>query len=470
MSKESYIPNKPNPLAQRKVLTLQERVRLLQQGQRSNQPILYWMFRDQRPDDNWALLFAQKMALDNKESIHVLICFESPCPLSRRQYEFMAAGLKETELALRAKNISFTCVIGDPATVIPKLIIKRNFGCLVTDFSPLRQKKQWNKRIADTISIPFYEVDAHNIVPCWLASPKQEYAAYTLRPKLHRVLKQYLIDFPQLLRHPYVDGLESPLTSWERIQDQLSLNEAAQPVHWLAPGSREAYKTLLSFLETRLSDYHKNVNNPAVEGQSQLSPYLHFGQLAPQRVVLELLRHNPMDSSTEKFLEQIVIRRELADNYCLYNQSYDHFSGFPSWGQETLRQHAGDNRPYLYSQQELENHLTHDPLWNAAQLEMVENGKMNGYVRMYWAKKILEWTANPEEALAIAIYLNNLYELDGNDPIGYANMAWCIGGVHDRPWPQRPIFGKIRYMNYAGMRRKFNINEYINRVLARKNT
>jgi len=448
---------------------MQERVRLLKQGQNIDKPILYWMFRDHRADDNWALLFAQKMGLDNKAPVHVLICLESPFPQSRRQYEFMAAGLKETEMILRAKNISVSCLIGDPASEIPKLIRQENIGCLVTDFSPLRQKNQWNKRIADHISVPFYEVDAHNIIPCWLASSKQEYAAYTLRPKLHRVLKQYLVDFPKLLRHPYGDASQKPHTYWERIAEQISPVETAQPVHWLSPGSREAYKKLLSFLENHLSDYQKTVNNPAVDGQSQLSPYLHFGQLAPQRVVMELLRQNPMNSSAEKFLEQIVVRRELADNYCFYNPNYDQFSGFPSWSQETLRQHTGDVRPYLYSQSELANGLTHDPLWNAAQLEMVWNGKMNGYLRMYWAKKILEWTVNPEEALAIAIYLNNLYELDGNDPIGYANIAWCIGGVHDRPWPQRPVFGKIRYMNYAGMRRKFNVAEYINRVTSLEN-
>lgn len=447
---------------------MQERARLIKQGPPNSMPILYWMFRDQRSDDNWALLFAQKKALENKTPLHVVICIESPCRLSLRQYEFMIEGLKETELALRRKNISFTCLTGNPEKAIPQFMEQKKIGCLVTDFSPLRQKKQWDGRIAHSISIPFYEVDAHNIVPCWLASPKQEYAAYTLRPKLHRVLNQYLIDFPLLLHHPYGDALQTPPTSWKQIRDPLSPDKAAQPVHWLAPGSREAYNKLLSFLQTQLQDYHKNMNNPAVDGQSQLSPYLHFGQLAPQRVALEVLRLNPLDSAAEKFLEQIIVRRELADNYCLYNPNYDRFSGFPSWSQETLLQHADDIRPYLYSQSELENYLTHDPLWNAAQLEMVQNGKMNGYLRMYWAKKILEWTDTPANALAIAIYLNNLYELDGHDPIGYANIAWCIGGVHDRPWPQRSIFGKIRYMNYAGMRRKFNITGYINRILSQK--
>lgn len=443
---------------------MERRIRQIKQGSIGNTSILYWMFRDQRADDNWALLFAQKLAMEHTLPIQVVICIDFPFAQTRRQYEFMANGLKETEAALKAKNISFTCLTGKPGIVIPKWIQEQNTGCLITDFSPLRQKYQWNNEIAHKISIPFYEVDAHNIVPCWLASSKQEYAAYTFRPKIHRLLKQYLIEFPKLLYHPYGNASSISPTNWAKVASQISLNETVQAVHWLYPGGKNAYRRLLEFLADKLPSYHETVNNPAVDSQSQLSPYLHFGQLAPQRVVLEIVRRSSIDTAAEKFLEQIIVRRELADNYCLYNPNYDQFSGFSSWSQETLLQHSHDPRPYLYSRNELASSLTHDPLWNAAQLEMVKLGKMNGYLRMYWAKKILEWTANPEEALSIAIHLNDFYELDGNDPIGYANIAWCIGGVHDRPWPQRSIFGKIRYMNYAGMQRKFNIAAYIGKV------
>ncbi|MBP1765735.1 MAG: deoxyribodipyrimidine photolyase [Firmicutes bacterium] len=443
---------------------MHERVRQLKQGPETKKTILYWMFRDQRTEDNWALLFAQEKGLSLQVPVHVIVCLNQfPLP-SRRQQDFVISGLKETESALRAKNISFTCLAGNPAVLLPNWIQSHKIGCLVTDFSPLRLKQEWNRQLLDAISIPFYEVDAHNIVPCWLASPKQEYAAYTFRPKIHHLLKHYLNDFPKLRPHPYGTAGQTAPVPWDALVTKVTLNEAARPVHWLYPGSEQGYTQLLAFFEDRLANYSATVNNPAADGQSQLSPYLHFGQLAAQRVVLELLRRYPLHQSAEKFLEQIVVRRELADNYCYYNPNYDQFAGFPSWSQDTLLRHTDDVRPYLYAQTELEQGLTHDPLWNAAQLEMVTTGKMNGYLRMYWAKKILEWTENPREALRLALQLNDLYELDGNDPIGYANIAWCIGGVHDRPWPERPIFGKIRYMNYNGMRRKFDINAYINNV------
>ncbi len=443
---------------------MQERVRQLKQGPETKQAVLYWMYRDQRTEDNWALLFAQEKGLSLQVPVHVIVCLNQFASPSRRQQDFMTSGLKETESALLAKNISFTCLAGNPAVLLPKWIQSHKIGCFVTDFSPLRTKQEWNRQIVAAISIPFYEVDAHNIVPCWLASPKQEYAAYTFRPKIHRLLNHYLTDFPQLRPHLYGNARQFSLTPWETITANVTPNEAARPVHWLTPGSKQGYAQLLSFFENQLTNYAAAVNDPAADGQSQLSPYLHFGQLAAQRVVLELLRRYPLHQSTEKFLEQMVVRRELADNYCYYNPSYDQFAGFPAWCQDTLLRHADDVRPYLYTQTELEHGLTHDPLWNAAQLEMAATGKMNGYVRMYWAKKILEWTESPRDALRIALQLNDLYELDGNDPIGYANIAWCIGGVHDRPWPERPIFGKIRYMNYNGMRRKFDINTYIRNV------
>jgi deoxyribodipyrimidine photo-lyase len=157
------------------------------------------------------------------------------------------------------------------------------------------------------------------------------------------------------------------------------------------------------------------------------------------------------------------VRRELSDNFCYYNQDYDHFQGFPEWARKTLDDHRGDEREYLYPLEEFEAARTHDPLWNAAQLEMVQRGKMHGYLRMYWAKKILEWTASPEEAQEVAIFLNDRYELDGRDPNGYVGIAWSIGGVHDRAWKERPIYGKVRYMSYKGAAGKFDVQAYIDK-------
>jgi deoxyribodipyrimidine photo-lyase len=230
----------------------------------------------------------------------------------------------------------------------------------------------------------------------------------------------------------------------------------------VAPGAVAGQRQLRHFLGEKLAAYGDSRNDPAQDGQSGLSPYLHFGQLSAQRVYLEVIRTGPLRQSQEAFLEELIVRRELADNFCHYNPDYDNSKGFPAWARETLKQHCADRRSYLYGAAALAAARTHDPAWNAAQRQLVETGKMHGYMRMYWAKKILEWTSDPDAALAIAIELNNHYSLDGRDPNGYAGIAWSIGGVHDRPWGERAIFGKIRYMNAAGLRRKFkDLDAYI---------
>ena len=192
-----------------------------------------------------------------------------------------------------------------------------------------------------------------------------------------------------------------------------------------------------------------------------MSPYLHFGQISAQRVALDVKAFQGNKESEAAFLEELIIRRELSDNFCLYNSNYDSFEGFPNWAKETLNKHRKDKRDFIYTKEEFELAATHEYLWNAAQTELVITGKMHGYMRMYWAKKILEWTKSPEEALSIAVYLNDKYELDGRDPNGYVGCAWSIGGVHDRAWTERNVIGKIRYMNLNGAKRKFDVEEYV---------
>ena len=235
---------------------------------------------------------------------------------------------------------------------------------------------------------------------------------------------------------------------------------------WPQPGERTGLNCLANFLAERLPRYHLSQNDPASDGQSRLSPFLHFGQLSPQRVALAVSRADAPPAAVEAFLEQLIIRRELADNFCYHNPFYDGFEGFPAWARQTLDKHRSDPRPYCYSRDELAAARTHDPLWNAAQWEMVVAGTMHGYLRMYWAKKILEWSATPEEALACAIYLNDHYQLDGRDANGYTGIAWSMGGVHDRPWGERPIFGLVRTMTAAGCARKFDLAAYYARVAA----
>jgi len=225
-------------------------------------------------------------------------------------------------------------------------------------------------------------------------------------------------------------------------------------------GSEEAEKHLEVFLRERLDDYASRRNDPTQDGTSNLSAYLHFGQISPVAVAVRVKRSDA--KGRDAFLEELIVRRELSINYVHYNDLYDEFEGLPNWVKATLGEHGNDRRDYVYSPEDLEQSRTHDSYWNAAQAEMRSSGKMHGYMRMYWGKKILEWSRTPQEAFKVALYLNNKYELDGRDPNGFAGVAWCWG-KHDRPWRERPIFGKVRYMSADGLRRKFDAERYVAR-------
>jgi deoxyribodipyrimidine photo-lyase len=450
------------------IMVNRKRLRSLNQALPGHGLVIYWMSRDQRVQDNWALLYAQELALALGQPLAVVFCL-APAFLGAtlRQYAFMLKGLQQLVRDLVPLNIPFFLLTGDPAQELPRFAEDYRIGAVVSDFSPLRLVRNWKSGVAEKIGVALEEVDTHNIVPCWLASTKAEYGAYTLRPKLKRLLPEFLEDFPPLSRHPVAWQGKRPEIHWERLTARLAIDFSVPEAAWLRPGEGQARARLNAFLEHRLPDYGERRNNPTLAGQSDLSPYLHFGQVAPQRVALEVKRRRGHDASREAFLEELIVRRELAENFCFYQPHYDSFAGFPAWAQKTLNEHRRDKREKLYSPEVLESGRTHDELWNAAQREMVRRGKMHGYLRMYWAKKILEWTASPEEAQAQAIYLNDKYELDGRDPNGYAGIAWSIGGVHDRAWAERPVFGKIRYMSFSGCRAKFKVEVYINQTRQR---
>ncbi len=442
------------------------RVRSLRSGTPTAGPVVYWMSRDQRVHDNWALLYAQDLALKLRQPLIVAFCLlPNYLGATLRQYEFMLKGLEQVESECRRLAIEFQLLTGSPDSEMPKLAARERIGALVTDFTALRINRKWKDAIVPKIAAPFYEVDAHNIVPCWVASPKQEFAAYTFRPKIHKLLPHYLTEYPRIKKHPHLMAGESKPIDWAKARKALAVDRSVGAVADFAPGEAAAHKQLQAFLRRGLQRYHDERNLPTHDAQSNLSPYLHFGQIAAQRVALEAQRFDQNIAAQESFLEELIVRRELSDNFCHYNEHYDAFAGFHSWAQTTLNQHRGDERSYLYSREDFENARTHDGLWNAAQIEMVTTGKMHGYLRMYWAKKILEWTGSPEEALETAIYLNDRYELDGRDPNGYAGIAWSIGGVHDRAWGERAVFGKIRYMSYDGCARKFDVKQYIARFV-----
>lgn len=442
-----------------------DRVRLLKSGIPGNGPVAYWMSREQRVRDNWALLYAQQTAHTHRVPLVVVFTLAPKfLDATLRQYEFMLAGLEEVESALAKYRIPFVLLAGSPADCIIRFVIKNDIGALVTDFSPLRIHRKWKTTVAQTLSIPFYEVDAHNIVPCWIASSKREFSAATFRPRIRRLLPTFLEEIPTLGVHqfPWQGKLRS--VDWKSIRRNLDVDRSVKPVDWILPGENSARKVLRHFIEYKLKHYDVSRNDPTRSAQSNLSPYLHFGQIAAQRVALTVMKETPASTSRDAFLEELIVRRELSDNFCFYESQYDSVAAFPKWGRHTLEQHASDKRPYTYSRTQLEQGKTHDPLWNAAQIEMVRTGKMHGYMRMYWAKKILEWTRSPEDALRIAIYLNDKYELDGRDPNGYTGIAWSIGGLHDRAWGERLVFGKIRSMTFDGCKKKFDIERYIQKV------
>ena len=438
------------------------RIRLLQAGNETNGPVLYWMSREQRVHDNWALLFAQQMAQEKKLPLSVIFNLVPDfLEATIRQYGFMINGLKEVENELAQFNIPFFLLRGKPEVEIPKFIKSLNASVLISDFDPLRIKRIWKKEVSKKIDIPFYEVDAHNVVPCLIASDKTEFGAYTIRPKIHKLLPEFMDEFPAVKKMKKTDSFSSNKIDWQKVTGELKINREVKEVDWIEPGERAASSMLKEFLEYKLERYAEDKNDPNKKALSNLSPYLHFGQISAQRVAIAIHQFHPDSKSSEVFLEELIVRKELSDNFCYFNPAYDSFDGFHNWAKKTLNDHRKDKREFIYSLEDFDNANTHEDLWNAAQTELVTTGKLQGYIRMYWAKKILEWSSSPEEALRIAIYLNDRYELDGRDPNGYVGCAWSIGGVHDRAWTERPVFGKIRYMNLNGAKRKFDVQEYI---------
>ena len=397
------------------------RTKVHRSGAFSGKSVLYWMSRDKRVDDNWALLAAQSVALNNK--VPLIVCFQylGHFPEANiRQYGFLLKGLLELKNKLESLNIEFILSQGRASEVIPRIIDEKVVGTIITDYSPLRVYKKRVSKVLNRTKIPFYQIDAHNIVPVWKASSKKEYAAYTIRKKIHDNLDQFLTDYPSLIKHPY-GNIRKDGILYDNIVKGLKIDFSVQEVDWLVPGEIAA-KNKLDLLHDSLAGYDERRNDPTKDALSNLSPYFHFGHISPQRVALDIKNSSLPEQDKNSFLEEMIVRRELSDNFCEYEPNYDYFEGFHDWAKKTLNEHRNDEREYLYPKEQFEHADTHDPLWNAAQNQMMNKGKMHGYMRMYWAKKILEWSPNPEEAMQVAIDLNDKYELDGRDPNGYLSL------------------------------------------------
>ena len=431
---------------------------------RPGRPVLYWMSRDPRAVDNWAMLHAAARARELGGGLVAVFCWQSDYPAATpRTFGFLFAGLAETAAALACLGIPLVVPRGDPAAAVGAFAAACGAGEVVCEFDPLRHKRRAQRAVAAALAIPVVEVDARNIVPARWVSDKREAGARTLRPKLHRALTRFLTPFPAMERQSGAAFRAAVAAAAAAPEPAAAVLAQAPPAaSGDAPGAAAGLARLRRFLDSGLARYADDANDPNAGACSRLSPYLHFGQLAAQRVALEAWRQ-PESPGRAAFLEQLIVRRELADNFCLYEPAYDAFAAAAPWARATLDRHRADPRPAVYEGDAFEQARTHDDLWNAAQRCLATRGELHGYVRMYWAKKILEWSASPEEALAVAVRLNDRYALDGRDPNGYTNIAWSVLGVHDRPWPERPVYGMVRSMMRSGCERKFDVAAAIRR-------
>jgi deoxyribodipyrimidine photo-lyase len=377
----------------------------------------------------------------------------------------MLEGLSETQLALTKRKIKLVVQRGSPDKVIIKLA--QNASLVVCDRGYLKLQKVWRKHVAEAIPCQLIQVETDVVVPVNLVSGKAEYAARTIRPKIHKRLEHFLIDLePMKLQHSslHLDVASLDLKYPDEVAKSLRLEQNVSSVsQFFQGGSKRAKKVFDDFLANRFGYYRKNRNQPQSNDTSFMGMYLHFGQISPLYLAQMVRFSGGQQDDIEAFLEELIVRRELAMNFVNFTEDYDQYSAIPGWAKKTLAEHKHDKREYLYSLEELEGAHTHDPYWNAAMNEMRRSGYMHNYMRMYWGKKILEWSQSPEAAFETALYLNNKYFLDGRDANSFAGVAWCFG-LHDRPWQERAIFGTVRYMNAAGLRRKADPDAYVAKV------
>ena len=429
--------------------------------------VVYWMQRAQRGIDNPALDVAIEAANILRKPV---VTFFAPVPFyphaNLRHYRFLNEGISDIATALAERNVGFV-LRRYPEHSLIKFCIEAKAALVVGDENPMREPESWRQIAARKLRIPLWTVDADVIVPSKLLE-KAQYAAHIIRPRLRFRLKTHLVPSSNpkarvAWRKP--DGLAT-LHAESDITEDWKLDRSVSPVTNWHGGTRQGLQVLREFVRHKLRGYTTKRNKPEIDHTSRLSPYLHFGHISPACVALAVQEADAPKADKDAFLDQLITWRELAINLARFNPNYDNFECGEPWAHRTLGKHAKDHRAVLYTEKQLENSETHDSLWNAAQSQMVQNGWMHNYMRMYWAKKILEWSPSPSEAYRRAVYLNDKYFLDGRDPNGYAGIAWSIVGKFDRPWFERPIFGQIRYMSGESTGRKFDSKKYIQQNLS----
>jgi deoxyribodipyrimidine photo-lyase len=430
--------------------------------------VLYWMQASQRTDHNPALEHAITRADELSKPLLVAFGLMDDYPeANQRHYAFMVEGLRDVAAALAERNIRFVVTHGHPADVA--IGHARRAAMVVCDRGYLRHQKAWRAKVALEAGVLVEQVEGDVVVPVEKASNKLEFAARTIRPKIMRAIDEYLIELPQ--QGPRVSSLSLQVEGDIDVRDpaaalaRLKLDRSVGPSPAFVGGQVEGRRRMEQFVTQRLAGYAEGRNEPADARSSMLSPYLHFGQLSPVRIALAARAQRgvpPEDLAA--FIEELVVRRELSMNHCHFNDKYDDYDGLPPWSRATLREHAGDEREVTYTDEQLASAQTHDRYWNAAQKQMNLVGYMHNYMRMYWGKKILEWSQTPQQGYQRTLRLNNRLFIDGRDPNGFVGVAWTYG-THDRPWgPARKIFGTVRYMAASGLERKFDIDRYVQTI------
>jgi deoxyribodipyrimidine photo-lyase len=441
-----------------------ERIKFLNNNPLQNgKYILYWMQASQRAIYNHALEYAIEKANEREKPLIVFFGITNDFPeANERHYYFMLEGLREVKEMLGERKIKMIVRHQSPEKGAVELA--QNADLVVVDRGYLNIQKSWRSHVAKKIKCPLIQVESDLVVPVEEAEQKEAYSAGTFRPKISKKLNEFLLPLPESA--PQISSLDIDVSSIDisniaGVVSQLNIDHQVKKSDYYSGGFKQAQQRLDDFISNKLDKYADLRNDPTLDYLSHMSPYLHFGQISPLYIALKVLATNSPGS--EAYLEELIVRRELSMNFIFYNPNYAKYSSLPEWAQRTLNEHREDGREYVYSRKEWENAQTHDPYWNAAQKEMMITGKMHGYMRMYWGKKILEWSRSPEQAFEIALYLNNKYEIDGRNANGFTGVAWCFG-KHDRAWQERPVFGKTRYMNANGLRRKFDADAYVEKV------
>ncbi len=428
--------------------------------------VLYWMQASVRAEHNPALEHA--IATANELGSRLLVCFglmDDYPEASERHYRFLLEGLAAVDTGLARRNVKFVVRRGHPAEVA--IDLAEDARAVVMDRGYLRHQRRWRDRVVERVRAPVVEVEGDVVVPVEVAADKREYAARTLRPKLHDAWDPFLrpLDTVTLDKHSRnltVDGID--IAGVDAVLGGLDIDRSVPAVpHHFRGGTRQARARLKRFLDETLPRYDENRNQPQTDHVSYLSMYLHYGHISPVYVAHAARESGAPRSQVDAFLEELIVRRELAFNYVSFEPDYDSYSSLPGWARTTLAEHRDDPREHVYTRSQLANGETHDRYWNAAMAEMRETGYLHNYMRMYWGKKILEWTNTPEYGYRTTLALNNRYLLDGRDPNSYANVAWVFG-LHDRPWQEREVFGKVRYMSASGLERKADPDAYVAKI------